>query len=227
MKLMLTLLAALCAGSCAASHGGGPVGVPGRVELSMDDWVVEQEKPGRVEVREGKLVVDVPAGVSVWYRRELTSPVVIEYTARAVSAGGANDRVSDLNCFWMATNTDGSAPFTTPRSGKFSTYDSLLTYYVGMGGNANTTTRFRRYTGTPGTRPLLPEHDLKDKKFLLEPNRDYRIRLVADGGDVRFYRDGELVFRLADEKPYTRGYFAIRSVTSHLVISDLVITSRR
>ena len=32
------------------------------------------------------------------------------------------------------------------------TYDTLRTYYVGYGGNANTTTRFRRYDGT-GARP--------------------------------------------------------------------------
>ena len=44
------------------------------------------------------------------------------------------------------THAAADAPLTVPRkrSGKFSGSDSLLTYYVGMGGNNNTTTRFRQ-----------------------------------------------------------------------------------
>ena len=75
-----------------------------------------------------------------------------------IHAGGTHDRVSDLNCFWMAT--DSRSPddlFATRRSGKFSDYDRLRTYYVGLGDNGNSTTRFRRYIGTQDLRPLLPD----------------------------------------------------------------------
>ncbi len=67
-------------------------------------WRVEMEKPGTVAAKDGVLEIDVPAGVTVWLRQELDGPVMISYEATAVSADGSNDRVSDLNCFWMASD---------------------------------------------------------------------------------------------------------------------------
>ena len=131
-------------------------------------WTSELEKPGRVEARGGVLTVDVPGGCTLWFRPELEGNVMIQYEARMVQAGGANDRVSDLNAFWMAT--DARSPedlFATRRSGKFSDYNQLRAYYVGQGGNSNTTTRFRRYIGDVEDRPLLPEHDLHNPEVLL------------------------------------------------------------
>jgi hypothetical protein len=64
-----------------------------------------------------------------------------------VAEGGPNDQVSDLNVFWMATNRDGTEPMSPFRGGRFEAYNDLRTYYVGLGGNRNTTTRFRRYIG--------------------------------------------------------------------------------
>jgi hypothetical protein len=151
--------------------------------------------------------------------------VEISYEATLVMAGGKTDRLSDLNCFWMAQDPrSAAAPFAAgqARTGKFPDYDSLLTYYVGYGGNNNSTTRFRRYDGT-ANRPLLPEHDLSEPKFLLEPNRTYRIRLVARDGRAEFYRDGELIFSFTDPAPLTAGWFAIRTVRSHLVVKNLKI----
>ena len=145
-------------------------------------------------------------------------------------AGGAHDRLSDLNCFWMAVDPRAvdTPPFapTHARTGKFSDYDSLFTYYVGYGGNKNATTRFRRYDGS-SERPLLPEHDLNAKKFLLAPNHTYRIRLVARDGIAEYWRDGEKIFTFRDPAPLTGGWFAIRTVRSHLVIRDLRITPLR
>ena len=113
----------------------------------------------------------------------------------------------------------GAPPFSAgpARTGKFSDYDSLLTYYVGYGGNTNTTTRFRRYDGTPA-RPLLPEHDLRAQSFLLVANRTYHIRLVAREGVAEFWRNGEKIFSLHDPQPLAMGWFAFRTVNSHLVI---------
>jgi hypothetical protein len=118
----------------------------------LDRWLVEAEKPARVEVAGGMLELDTPEGLSVWFRPELAGPVMIEYQAQAVSAGGPNDRVSDLNAFWMATDPRSPGDLIAkPRSGAFADYDQLQTYYVGQGGNANTTTRFRRYVGRTAT----------------------------------------------------------------------------
>ena len=179
---------------------------------------------GSVTTKDGALVIEDAGGSTVWLRQKLTAPVEISYEATVIVAGGPRDRLSDLNCFWMASDprSPDAPPFAPPhaRTGKFSDYDSLFTYYVGYGGNTNSTTRFRRYDATPA-RPLLPEHDLSAKKFLLEPNRPYRIRLVARDGLAEFWRDGEKIFTFRDPAPLTSGWFAIRTVKSHLVIRDL------
>lgn len=196
----------------------------------MENWVVEQMPGGTVRVDGDALVIEDAAGCTVWYRPKLTAPVEISYDATAVSRGGPNDRVSDLNCFWMAQ--DPAAPDQCPfgaghdRSGKFADYDTLLTYYVGYGGNTNSTTRFRRYDGT-AARPLLPEHDLSQAQFLLKPNQTYRIRLVAHDGVAEYWRDGEKIFTFRDPAPLTSGWFAFRTVKSHLEIRNFKVKSGR
>ena len=187
----------------------------------LHQWAVEQMPGGTVIVRDAALVIEDAAGCTVWFREKLTAPVEISYEITAVSASGPHDRVSDVNCFWMANDSRPPAgpPFAAghARTGKFGDYDSLLTYYVGYGGNTNSTTRFRRYDGTPA-RPLLPEHDLSAKKFLLTANQVYHIRLVASGGVAEFWRDGEKIFSFRDPAPLGGGWFAFRTVSSHLVI---------
>lgn len=179
-------------------------------------WAIEAEKPSRVEARDGVLDIDTPAGLTLWFRPELIGPVSIEYEAQAVSAGGANDRVSDLNAFWMAREVSGDGPLSHPRSGAFADYDTLRTYYVGQGGNGNTTTRFRRYVGRPGERPLLPQHDHAAADEMLVPNRWTTVRLVADGGLIQYWNDGRKLFEHRDAEPYARGWFGLRTTQSHL-----------
>jgi hypothetical protein len=190
----------------------------------LAQWTSELEKPGKVEARAGVLNIDAPAGCTVWFRAALETNVMIQYDARMVSAGGPNDRVSDLNAFWMAS--DARSPgdlFGTRRSGQFSDYNQLRAYYVGQGGNSNTTTRFRRYIGDAVERPLLPAHDLRDAKFLLRPNVWQTVRLVALGKRIQYFRDRQLIFDFVDEAPYTQGHFALRTTASHLNIRNFAI----
>ena len=182
----------------------------------LDQWVVEAETPARVSVRAGVLDIDAPAGLTLWFRPELTGPTMIEYQAQAVSAGGPHDRVSDLNAFWMAREVSGEGPLAHPRTGAFADYDTLRTYYVGQGGNGNTSTRFRRYVGRAGDRPLLPRHDHAAADEMLVPNRWQAVRLVADGGLIQYWSDGRKLFELRDTEPYTRGWFGLRTTQSHL-----------
>jgi len=191
---------------------------------AMDQWTAELEQPGKVEARSGVLSIDVPAGCTVWFRPELSGPVMIQYEARMVQAGGANDRVSDLNAFWMAN--DSRSPndlFATKRSGKFADYNQLRTYYVGQGGNSNTTTRFRRYIGDAQERPLLPEHDLNRPEVLLRPNVWQTVQLVAVGNRIQYYRDSILIFDFTDPAPYTRGHFAFRTTKSHVELRNFAV----
>jgi hypothetical protein len=188
----------------------------------LSQWVGEQQPGGTVTVADGKLVISDKGGCTVWFRERLHAPVKITCTAR-VSAKG---RVSDLNCFWMAS--DPARPddlFTAghKRDGKFATYDALRTYYVGYGGNSNTTTRFRRYDGS-GARPLLPAHDLSAPEFLLKPDHAYRITLIAGAdGRVQFIRDGQVIFDWHDPEPLRSGWFGFRTVDSRLEISDFQV----
>jgi len=190
--------------------------------IAPEGWVVEAEQPARVAFG-AVLDIDTPAGLSLWRRAPIAGPVVIAFEAMAVSEGGPNDQVSDLNAFWMATDPGARDVFARHRSGAFADYDDLATYYVGIGGNRNSTTRFRRYVGRAGDRPLLPEHDLRDAANLLVANRWTQIRLIADGGTVAVERDGRRVFTLADPEPYRRGWFALRTTKSHLRIRNLRI----
>jgi hypothetical protein len=209
-----------------------PDGLPddSRALEDLGHWHLEYEHPDtRVSLRDGVLDVDSPAGVTVWLAHPIEGPVEIEFEATAVAAGGPNDHVSDLNVFWMATNAggDGRPPYAKRRSGRFAEYDDLLTYYVGLGGNRNTTSRFRRYIGEPGNRPLLPAHDLSDPGALLVPNRKQKITLIADGGHIEYRRDGKSHFTYEDPSPYTRGGFALRTTASHLRIENLAFRRPR
>jgi hypothetical protein len=168
------------------------------------------------------LDIDVPAGVTLWFKPRIEGRIRIEFEATAVSEGGPNDKVSDLNVFWMANNADGKQPvYANARSGAFAEYNDLRTYYVGLGGNRNTTSRFRRYIGDPVNRPLLPQHNLTQADAMLTPNRPQRITLVADGQTIRYFRDGKQLFELDDPAPYVNGWFALRTTFSHLRIRYL------
>lgn len=204
--------------SCAPIERGG---------VDASAWRVEAESPdARVTFSNGVIDIDTPKGLSLWYRQPLTGPVEIRFEAMAVSEGGANDKVSDLNAFWMATNANGSPVDTRPRSGAFAEYDDLRTYYVGIGGNRNTTTRFRRYIGKPGDRPIRPEHDRGDTAAMLVPGHWTEIALIADGSHIAVLRDGATLFTLQDDAPYTRGHFALRTTWSHLRIRNVRISQR-
>ncbi|MDV3457920.1 DUF6250 domain-containing protein [Sphingomonas sp. HF-S4] len=214
-------LAALA--GCLLAAGCAPVARP-VVTPGASDWKIEAEQAAFVSL--GPVIdIETPAGLSLWYKRELKGPVAIEFEALAVSEGGANDEVSDLNAFWMARDprAKGGAVFAARRSGAFAGYDDLQTYYVGIGGNRNTTTRFRRYIGEPGNRPLLPGHDLKGAENLLVANRWTHVRLIADGRHIAVERDGRRIFELEDAQAYKRGWFALRTTKSHLRIRNVRI----
>jgi rhamnogalacturonan endolyase len=188
----------------------------------LSQWTAELEKGGSIAAGDGVLSIDVPAGATLWFQPELSGGIVVQYEARMVRNGGPNDRVSDLNAFWMAT--DPRSPndfFGARRSGKFADYNQLRTYYVGLGGNSNTTTRFRRYVGDPVERPLLPEHDLKAP--LLQPNAWHEVVLAAMDHKIEYDYDGKPLFVYDDPQPYTRGRFGFRTTDSHIEIRNFQI----
>jgi hypothetical protein len=193
----------------------------------LSHWKAELEAPGKVETHDHVVELDVPKGATLWFTHELSGPVLIEYEARMIKAdpAGPNDRVSELNCFWMATDPRSPQDFfnVPQRTGAFATYNQLKTYYVGQGGNTNTTTRFRRYIGDAANRPLLPEHDLSAPDTLLTPNTWQKIQLVACNTRIEYYRDDRRLFSYTDAAPYTRGYFGLRTTWNHMEVKHLKI----
>ena len=194
-------------------------------EGDISDWLVEQMPGGSVRVSGGKLEIDDAKGCTVWLREKFEGPLMIEYEALIIKKDGPHDRGSDLNCFWMARDPESYDDLfanSQKRGGRFSNYDSLRLYYVGYGANYNTTTRFRRYTGTGG-RPLLPEHDLSDEKVMLKYNVPIKIQLIADGERVAYIRDGEVIYDVHDPEPYTDGWFCFRTVHNHMTVDNFKV----
>lgn len=186
-------------------------------DQGIKNWVVETpDSPySKVETKNGKLVIDVDHGATVWLNKRLSGNILIEYHRKVIMNNGYNDRLSDLNQFWMATDPRQENLFT--RSGTFSEYHSLLLYYTGIGGNTNSTTRFRKYQGD-GERTLL--FDLQDKEHLLQQNKTYLIQLVVYNGTTKIFVDGEQYFSFTDDEPLTEGYFGFRTVKSHQEMDD-------
>jgi hypothetical protein len=186
----------------------------------MNNWVVETpDSPhSKVGIEQGKLVINVDNGATVWFNKKLSGNILIEHTRKVLMNNGHNDRLSDLNQFWMATDPRRENVFT--RSGVFSEYDSLQLYYAGIGGNSNSTTRFRKYQGT-GERTLL--FDFQDEQHLLQPNKNYLIQIVVYDGTTKVFVDGELYFSFKDDAPLTEGYFGFRTVKSHQEVDNFKV----
>lgn len=221
--LLLSWLA-LCG---AATADPASLGERGRLIFSDDfehgldagAWVAEIEaKPGStVGVQGGRLVLDTAGGVTVWLNRRLSGNLLIEYRRRVVVQGGTHDRLSDLNQFWMATDAGGRSPLG--RDGAFASYDGLSQYYVGIGGNGNTSTRLRRYDG--GQRALLQEK--LDAGHLLRANHDYLVQTVVKDGRTSVWVDGQRFFDYLDAQPLREGWFGLRSTWSRQEIGAVRI----
>jgi hypothetical protein len=129
----------------------------------LSQWVIEQMTGGTTTIKNEQLDINDAKGCTVWFKHKLTGAIMIEFEASLIKKGGQYDRLSDLNCFWMATDPKNPKDLfaNQKRGGLFKNYHPLRLYYVGYGANHNTTTRFRRYPGD-SSRPCLPGHDLQD-----------------------------------------------------------------
>lgn len=191
-------------------------------DQGIDNWVAEQMPGGTVTAANGKMEITDVAGCTVWFKHQLSGPLLISYDAIVIDQGGPQDRVSDLNCFWLATDPRYPQDFfagSQDRRGQFKDYNPLQLYYVGLGGHNNTKTRFRRYTGD-GNKPLLPEHDLSAPEFLITPNQVNHIKIIAHDNIIQYYRNDVLIYDFIDPAPYRQGYFGIRTVNNHMLVDN-------
>lgn len=217
--MMFFALAVLCRITLFAAPDDGKLKLiySDNFDAGLCNWVTEFEQPqtSAVQIVNLKLDVSSSRGATVWFKTKLSGDIVITYNVVMVSAGGANDRVSDLNAFWMAADPANSNLFT--RDGKFDSYDNLNLYYAGVGGHYNQKTRFRKYHSN-GDKPILKEYT--DATHLLVGNTLYSVKIVVDKGHIQYFLNNELYWDYQDVTPYTSGYFGFRTTISHQQIDD-------
>ena len=190
--------------------------------VAQQEWKIESEDPSAtVTWKKGVCDIVAPKGLTLWYTRKMEGNTVIEYEAAIVSDKPIA-RTSDLNCFWQADRCGGFG-------GRFVDNYALSLYYMGYGGNHNTTTRFRRYNGDArgvddeAYRPrILKEYT--DEPHLLKADHWYKIRLEQIDGRVRYYMDGELLVDYVDPQPLTSGYFGFRTTLAHARLRNFQYT---
>ncbi|MEI6751836.1 MAG: DUF6250 domain-containing protein [Paludibacter sp.] len=179
----------------------------------LSNWTAEFEIPetSGLKLVDSKLDLVSSRGATVWFNKKLSGNIMITYDEVLIEAGGTNDRVSDMNVFWMATDP-ANPEAMIKRDGKFSSYDNLNLYYAGVGGHYNKFTRFRKYN-SDGNKPVLKEYN--DAAHLLVGNKKYSIKIIINNGFVQYYLNDELYWELKDETPYKEGYFGFRTTISH------------
>jgi len=180
-------------------------------------WRVEQEKPEhtRLVTDDHSLQIDTAAGLTVWLDKPLSGSYRISFSREVRTEGQQNDRLSDVNMFWAARDPVNPDLFT--RQGELSSYDSLELFYAGIGGNWNTTSRFRYYDGL-GERHLLTEYTSADR--LLRAGHPYQMVVEVADRQTRLLVDDEEWFTAAYETPPDSGYFGFRTVWSRQIIRD-------
>lgn len=186
-------------------------------------WAVEAEDgAATVYVRDHALYLDSARGVTVWLRQPLQGAYEIRFTRTVLDEGQPHDRLSDLNLFWLAQLDNASPSAPSPRfgrSGQLDTYNGLRLFYAGIGGNGNTTTRFRYYDGS-GARGLLQEY--LTAPYLLSANHAYQVRLLVSAAGTALFVDGQRYF--AAPGPLAgSGYFAFRTTKSRQKIEHFAV----
>lgn len=178
-----------------------------------------------ITIKNGALDIDAIKGATIWFKEKLSAPTTIEYTVSVLDQGGENDRVSDLNCFFMAIDprcpSDIFSCEDSIRTGRFADYHVLRTYYVGFGGNNNTTTRMRRYPGATRERPMLKEHDLNTP--LIVANKKIKVKINVKSNIITYAHEGKDIFHMNDKLPYHEGWFGFRTINNHMQIHNFKI----
>lgn len=194
-------------------------------------WTVESEsKDYRVTFRGDTCELLAPKGLTLWRKQAMTTDMVVEYDAQVVDEGQPGDRVSDLNAFWLASDPQRKDIWSRQqwRQGIFVRCYTLQMYYLGYGGNYNSTTRFRRYDGdergvnSVTYRPAILK-EYTDGDHLLKANHWYHVKIESTGGRTRFYMDGQLLVDYLDPTPLRRGWFGFRTTLSRTRITNFQI----
>ncbi len=196
-------------------------------------WIIESESPDYCvnHIDENTIEIVAPKGFTLWRKEKLTAPVTVEYDA-CVVVENDGDRLSDLNCFFMASdpkNPNDISKRADERHGVFVNCYALQMYYLGYGGNSNTTTRFRRYDGNEqgitdeSQRPAILR-EYTDEDHLLKANHWYHIKITTSGNQLSYYIDGERIVDFHEANMLRQGWFGLRTTEAHLQFKNFHYT---
>ncbi|MBT8108963.1 MAG: hypothetical protein KJP17_12040 [Gammaproteobacteria bacterium] len=223
-----------------------------------DNWIVQMsDRDPAIEryarIQDGQLHIHDPRGATVWFRKRLSGPVMITYriTVPAEQNTGGSFVVRDANNFWMATSPAEAGDLfdSSVYTGDFPSYRKIRAYYASTGGSRNTTTRMRRYPRMIDDKLVVhPAWNSLDGQpnYLIAPDREILVQLVAYDDIVQYYNDGKLFYEVrrgdvvttmldggsetgtavwgeGKFTPYVEGYFGFRSTHSHHVIRDFKV----
>ena len=227
--------------------------------IAPEHWIAEDESGEmQMSLSDNTLDIIAPEGLTLWYDRPFSGDYVISYHISMPMDGCGHDRLSDLNCFWAAKDPlhpDDITARSEERKGVFSSYNMLDLFYVGYGGNHNTTTRFRRYYGAKygqpdaEVKPLIREYT--DHDHLLVPGKWYFVEISVSPDSTSFHVNGEKLFEAslsdkedklsAESQPDTGntsdsatsqthtagdGHFALRLLQNHTRLRNLRISRK-
>ena len=192
-------------------------------------WRVESESPDyQLAFLGDTCEIIAPKGLTLWRKEKMKKGMTVEYDACVMDEGKDGDRLSDMNCFWLASDPKAKDLWTRAawRSGIFTRCYTLQMYYLGYGGNHNSTTRFRRYDGDEAgvedaaKRPAILK-EYTDAAHLLKANHWYHIKIESTTtGRTRFYIDGECIVDYQDPQPLESGWFGFRTTLSRTRITN-------
>ena len=191
-------------------------------------WRVESEAPDcQVSFSGDTCEILSPKGLTLWRKEKMKAGMTVEYDACVVDEGRDGDRLSDMNCFWLASDPKAKDLWARAawRDGIFVRCYTLQMYYLGYGGNHNTTTRFRRYDGDEAgvedaeKRPAILK-EYTDAAHLLRANHWYHVKIESKMGHTRFFVDGECIVDYLDPQPLQEGWFGFRTTLSRTRITN-------
>ena len=192
-------------------------------------WQVESESPEyKVSFKGDTCEILSPKGLTLWRKEKIQQGMTVEYDACVADEGKTGDRLSDMNAFWLASDPHAKDIWTRAawRSGIFTRCYTLQMYYLGYGGNYNSTTRFRRYNGDEtgvddATRRPAILKEYTDKDHLLKANHWYHVKIESTiTSRTRFYIDGECIVDYLDPQPLENGWFGFRTTLSRTRITN-------
>ncbi len=228
---MLSVLFA--AASCGESNKALELELLSPGEGEHANWVAEDHsKKMTAVVEDGSMEIVTPKGLTLWYDEPLEGDYQISYSVKFIMEGGEFDRLSDLNCFWAASDPEFPKDIyerSIWRNGEFEKYNTLNLFYVGYGGNHNSTTRFREYRaefkdqGRDAVKPVLKEYNNPENR--LKPNEWMSVVITVKDGRTSYSMNGVELFSMDIAEGRGDGYFGLRLLQNHTIFKDFSIKS--